>query len=69
MYVCVCNGFTDRQIRGLAEGGGYRSAAGVHRALGGRVRCGKCLPMVAEMVRGCEGAGEIAAAGSLSNPG
>ena len=49
MYVCLCNGFTDRQVRGLAtvaEG----SAAHIYRALGVRPKCGKCVPMVKEIL-------------------
>jgi bacterioferritin-associated ferredoxin len=60
MYVCLCNGFTDNQIRVLTESGDCHSAAGVHRALGGRVRCGKCLPMMVEMVRGAKEAPAMA---------
>jgi bacterioferritin-associated ferredoxin len=48
MYVCLCNGLTDRQIRSAARAG--CSAAGVHRLLGVRVRCGKCLPMTREIL-------------------
>jgi bacterioferritin-associated ferredoxin len=51
MYVCLCHGFTDRQVRRIAaraEG----STACVYRALGVRPQCGKCVPMVREIVRG-----------------
>ena len=50
MYVCLCNGLTDRQVRCAAQAGGC-SAAGVHRLLGVRPKCGKCLPMMREIVR------------------
>ncbi|HJT05996.1 MAG TPA: (2Fe-2S)-binding protein [Stellaceae bacterium] len=49
MYVCLCNGLTDRQVRCAAKAG--CSAAGVHRSLGVRPKCGKCLPMMREIVR------------------
>jgi bacterioferritin-associated ferredoxin len=50
MYVCLCNGFTDGQVRAVSpESSG--SAAEVYRQLGCRPRCGKCVPMVREMVR------------------
>ena len=49
MYVCLCNGLTDRQVRCAAKAG--CSAAGVHRSLGVRLKCGKCLPMMREIVR------------------
>jgi bacterioferritin-associated ferredoxin len=50
MYVCMCHGFTDRQVRALPEAAGG-STASVYRALGVRPRCGKCVPMVKEIVR------------------
>ncbi len=50
MYVCMCHGFTDRQVRALSEAEGG-STAGIYRALGVRPRCGKCIPMVREIVR------------------
>jgi bacterioferritin-associated ferredoxin len=49
MYVCLCNGLTDRQVRCAAKAG--CSAASVHRLLGVRPKCGKCLPMMREIVR------------------
>lgn len=50
MYVCLCNGLTDRQVRRTATATGC-SAAGVYRLLGVRPQCGKCLPMVREILR------------------
>jgi bacterioferritin-associated ferredoxin len=50
MYVCVCNGLTDRQVRGVAAAGG-RSAAGVYRSFGVRPQCGKCVPMMRDILR------------------
>ena len=50
MYVCLCNGFTDRQVRGVAPNVKC-SAAGVYRALGVRPQCGKCVPTVREILR------------------
>lgn len=50
MYVCLCNGFTDRQVRAVSrEASG--SAAEVYRRLGCRPQCGKCVPFVRDMVR------------------
>ncbi|HZB89971.1 MAG TPA: (2Fe-2S)-binding protein [Stellaceae bacterium] len=51
MYICLCHGFTDRQVRCLAataEG----SIARVYGALGVRPQCGKCVPFVREILRG-----------------
>ncbi|MBX5471083.1 MAG: (2Fe-2S)-binding protein [Acetobacteraceae bacterium] len=50
MYVCLCNGFTDRQVQNVAPMA-RSSAARVFRALGARPQCGKCVPMVKEIVR------------------
>ena len=50
MFVCLCNGFTDGQVRQVSPAC-CGSAAEVYRQLGVRPRCGKCVPMVREMVR------------------
>jgi bacterioferritin-associated ferredoxin len=42
MYVCVCNAVTDRQIRSQSEGT-RGTVAEVYRALGIKVKCGKCV--------------------------
>ena len=50
MYICLCNGFTDRQVRStIAESAS--SVAQVYTALGCEPRCGKCVPLVREMLR------------------
>jgi len=50
VYICLCNGFTDRQIRRSVEANG-RSVAAVYKALGCAPKCGKCVPMVRELLR------------------
>jgi bacterioferritin-associated ferredoxin len=51
MYVCVCHGFTDTQVRDLTAQG-CRSLAQVYRCLSGEPpQCGKCVPYVREMLR------------------
>ena len=53
MFVCLCNGFTERQVRECLDGG-TRSVAGVYRCLG-KPQCGKCIGHVREMVEaGCQ---------------
>jgi bacterioferritin-associated ferredoxin len=42
MYVCLCNAVTDRQIRSQSEGT-RGTVADVYRALGIKVKCGKCV--------------------------
>jgi bacterioferritin-associated ferredoxin len=49
MYVCLCNAFTDRQVRAVCPDAGS-SAAAVYCALGVRPVCGKCVPMVREIL-------------------
>ena len=41
MYVCLCNGITENQIRD-AVGGGVRSLREFHAYLGVASCCGKC---------------------------
>ncbi|MGH7907508.1 MAG: (2Fe-2S)-binding protein [Candidatus Binataceae bacterium] len=48
MYVCVCNALTDRQIRSQSSNDG--SVAAVYRGLGARPKCGKCIPIVKQIV-------------------
>lgn len=49
MYVCICNAITDRQVRSLADGS-RKTVADVHRALGVRVQCGKCVRGIKDLV-------------------
>ena len=42
MYVCVCNAVTDRQIRSQSECS-RGTVAEIYRALGIKVKCGKCV--------------------------
>jgi bacterioferritin-associated ferredoxin len=49
MYVCLCNGYTDRQIRSTAAG--CTTVSDVYRALGSPPRCGKCVSMVVDLCR------------------
>ena len=49
MYICLCHGFTDKQVRGvIAEG--RRSTSEIYARLGCRPRCGKCVPEVRALV-------------------
>lgn len=44
MYVCLCNGVTERQIRDVAEAG-CRTLAELTMRTGCGATCGSCLPM------------------------
>ena len=61
MYICLCNGLTDRDVRNSAEGD--CSVAMVYRALGCEPRCGKCVPFVRQMLREAAPAAEIQSGG------
>lgn len=49
MYVCLCNGVTDSQIREAAEQGA-RSVGDLERCLGVAAGCGRCQPCAAELL-------------------
>jgi bacterioferritin-associated ferredoxin len=50
MYVCVCNGISDRTVK-AAVAAGCRSVAQVYQAVGERPQCGKCVRHIRAMVR------------------
>ena len=50
MYICLCNALTDRDVRTQCSGGGC-SVSMVYRGLGCEPQCGKCVPMVRQMLR------------------
>lgn len=50
MYVCICNAFTDKQVKRSLDQGAC-SAAGIFKAMGCAPQCGTCVPYVREMVR------------------
>ena len=49
MYVCLCNGLSDRDIRRAADQG-HCSVKGAYRSLDAEVNCGRCVPMAHEMI-------------------
>jgi bacterioferritin-associated ferredoxin len=49
MYLCICNAITDRQARSHVTASGW-SVAAFYRALGVKPKCGKCVPVVREML-------------------
>lgn len=50
MYVCICNALTDRQING-AIAKGLEDPFEIYASLGCAPQCGKCLPMVEDLVQ------------------
>jgi bacterioferritin-associated ferredoxin len=50
MYVCVCNGITDREVRDQAQRPGC-TVAMIYRGLDKSPSCGKCAPLMLEILR------------------
>ena len=50
MYVCVCNAITDREVRAQAEQEGS-TVSSIYRGLGKTPSCGKCAPLMLQMLR------------------
>ena len=49
MYVCICNGVTEQQVRDAA-GGGCASVAELTMRTGAGANCGSCLGLAAELL-------------------
>ena len=58
MYVCLCNGITEGQIR-EAVSGGARSLRELGQCLGLTSCCGKCADCAKQVVRETLSAGEF----------
>ncbi len=50
MYICLCNGFTDRDVCRTATAA-PGTIADLYRSLGARPECGKCVPYVRDLMR------------------
>ena len=49
MYVCICNGVTDKDIRQAAEAG-VRTVAELTMRTGAGANCGSCLDMASSLL-------------------
>lgn len=49
MYVCICNGHRDQELRDAAANG-IRCALQAYDCLGGAPRCGQCLDMAQQII-------------------
>lgn len=49
MFVCLCNGHRDSEIRQAAQAG-LTCARQIYRQLGKPVRCGRCLEFAAGVI-------------------
>ena len=50
MIVCVCNRLREAACRETAASGRCRTVGCMYRLNGHRVRCGKCLPLMSELL-------------------
>ena len=49
MFVCLCNGYSDDEIRKVAVNGAT-TAADAYEALGHGPACGTCLPFAQQLI-------------------
>lgn len=52
MYICNCNGITEREIRGAVELG-CATLNDLQRDLGVASCCGRCVPEASKLLRDC----------------
>jgi bacterioferritin-associated ferredoxin len=50
MYLCVCNAITDRDARAQARAD-CPTVAMIYRSLGVKPKCGKCVPLMRQLLR------------------
>ena len=50
MYICLCNGITERDIRSCCAEEGACSMRDLERCLGVGANCGKCKPMAKQIL-------------------
>ncbi|MEG3191515.1 (2Fe-2S)-binding protein [Lysobacter sp. D1-1-M9] len=58
MYVCICNGVTERDIRQAAEAG-CRSVPELTMRTGAGANCGSCLDTAAALLEDTRGVREL----------
>lgn len=50
MYVCLCNGLTDRDVKG-AVASGIDAVSDVYQSLGAAPQCAKCTVHIREIIQ------------------
>lgn len=50
MYVCICHALNDKQVSKALDNGAHNPAS-IFRHHGCQVQCGKCVPVMREMVQ------------------
>ncbi|MBO6633860.1 (2Fe-2S)-binding protein [Parvibaculum sp.] len=64
MIVCVCNAKNCRTVREvLSQGAHIDTPAAVHRAMGCKPQCGRCLPALATFIEEAKQSGQALASG------
>jgi len=67
MYVCLCHGVTDRDIRAAADNG-VTSMRQLGKELGVGSQCGRCARAAREILRDYSTPDYMALAGMLAHP-
>lgn len=67
MYICLCQGVTDRQVREAAENG-CQSMRQLGKDLGVGRQCGRCAASAREILRECQTPDYLSLAGLLAKP-
>jgi bacterioferritin-associated ferredoxin len=68
MFICICNGHRERDIRAAAEAG-LTCAREIYRHLGKPVRCGRCLETAAVVIDEVHQTGRLAVAANADDIG
>lgn len=48
MYICLCNGLTDKQVKEVLHGA--KTVDDIYERLNAQVNCGKCAECILEMM-------------------
>ncbi|MDP4548106.1 MAG: bacterioferritin-associated ferredoxin [Marinobacter sp.] len=67
MYVCLCHGVTDRDIREAAENGAS-SVRQLGKELGVGTQCGRCASMARSILKEARSSDYLAMANLLATP-
>ncbi len=61
MYICLCNGLTDRDVKTAVASGAQR-IANVYELLGAAPQCAKCSVHIREIIRETSNGGMVTTA-------
>lgn len=54
MYICICSGVTDSDIKRCVEQKGVEDIMGLKAELGACGQCGKCVPEARRILSACQ---------------